>query len=205
MLLAALLACQPKNVDLDDTSLPELGDPWVGFVANADSGTFRSDCEFVVDIYDEADNLVYSFSLAPTGRDWAGTMIEGEELLYAVATWSSCTNGPAGDGTMTSAGFSGQQGDVLVFRYNGTTTAFETLVQRDDFDGGEAWVDFEDGADSTVADVADSTGVEATQEDGRWHLTWDSALSVGKVLGAFSNASTSLGGEPQWIEVPDWW
>lgn len=204
-MLLALLACQDKNVDLEDNTLPELGDPWVGFVANADPGTFRSDCEFVVDVYNETDDLVYSVSIEARGRDWAGTMIEGEELLYAVATWDSCTNGPAGKGTMTSASFSGKQGDVLVFRYNGTTTAFETLVQREDFAGGEAWMDFEEGSESTIESLADNTGVTATETDGRWYITWDSALSVGKVLGAFSAASTALGGEPEWLEVPDWW
>ncbi len=206
-----LAACTDGSVGLEDKNeepLPDLGDPFVGIYAAASPGTFRSDCVIQVDLYEE-DTVVATAEMRASGGEWTGTVLPGETLYRAVASWESCTTGPDGTGTFESSAFSGVKGDFFLFRYTGVTAAFDVLTQREDFDGAEVEVTFEEG--TTLEDVqaiADTYGVEADLVEGastEYRVTWDDATAVGKVLTWFSDEDEYATGSPSWIRTPDWW
>ena len=206
-LFLLLAACTGGAVDLEKpATLPDLGDPFVGIYAAAAPGTFRTDCEITVDLY-EGDTLVASSEMEARGSEWTGTLLPGEVQYRAVATWDTCTTGPEGSGTFESSVFSGVKGDFFLFRYTGVTAAFDSLVQREDFDGGEVEVTFVEGTTLEDAEeIAATHGLTAEAVSGTtYRMTWDSEMAVGKALTLLSTESEYSEASPSWIRTPDWW
>jgi hypothetical protein len=207
--LLLLAACGDNKVDLEDTApepLAELGDPFVAVYAATSPGSFRSDCNIEVDLY-EGDEIVASAQMMASGGEWAGTMLPGTTQYRAVATWESCTTGPDGYGEFESSVFSGVQGDFFLFRYNGVLAAFEYVEQRVDFEGGVAEATFsEEMTADEVAAMAESLGLAHENVEGNtWRFSWESPMAVGKVLSDLSAERWYLSGGPVWLRKPDWW
>lgn len=207
--LFLLAACGDNKVGLEDSGeapIPELGDPFVAVYAAASPGTFRSDCNIDLDLY-EGGEIVASAQMIAQGGEWVGTLLPGSVQYRAVAEWESCTTGPDGYGAFESSVFSGVDGDFFVFRYNGVLAAFEYLEQRVDFEGGMVDATFAEGTtEEEVAEIAATLGVEATLDAGAsYRFTWTSPLSVGHVLSELSAERDYAFGGPVWIRTPDWW
>jgi hypothetical protein len=209
-LLLLLLACNPK-VELTDTGpIPDLGDPYVAIVAAVDPGLLRSDCTVSLDLFEAGSaEPAASVSVGAAGREWVGAMLTGGVQYTATGRWTDCTNTDRGTGDFTSSTFSGVDGDLFLFRYDGVTAAFESLQQREDFEGGAVTVSFIEGTSAADAqEVALATGVEeASLPEGstEWTLRWTQDLAVGEVLSTLSASDLYRAGSPVWIREPEWW
>lgn len=208
-MLFFLTGCGDK-IDLDEPEpavVADLGDPWVGIVAAVSPGYLRSTCTIGIELYDvETQALAAEAGIEAQGREWTGVALDGVVQYTATGSWDDCTTTDLGTGTFESTTFSGQQGDFFLFRYDGVTAAFETLVQREDFEGGVALVTFAEGAD--VQAVAEAHGLEAeviSSGSLQYELTWSDTTPVGEVLGALSPEDAFVEGQPVWIRQPDWW
>jgi hypothetical protein len=210
MPMLLLLACNPK-VDLGDSAvIPDLGDPYVAIVAAVDPGLLKSTCVLSLDLLDAGTgDVAASVSVGAGGREWVGTQLQGGVQYTATGRWSDCTNTDRGTGEFSSSTFSGVEGDLFLFRYDGVNAAFESLVQREDFEGGGVSAAFAEGASATdVEALAAAAGAEeAAQADGSsdWTLRWTDATPVGAVLTSLSASSLYVSGAPIWIRQPEWW
>ncbi len=215
MVFALLLACTGK-VDLKDSGvIPDLGDPYVAIVASINPGQLQSTCAVTLTLLEQATGAVAAeVSLGVQGREWVGTLLEGEVLYSAVGAWSECTRTPEGrEGSFSSGTFSGQAGDLFVFRFDGDNAGFDTLVQRDDYAGGVVDVTFVAGTpQATVDALVGGTSVTAASSgndaDGNpvYRLSWTDETPVGEVLTRMSAAEAYYSGTPVWIaERPEWW
>jgi hypothetical protein len=166
-----------------------------------DPGFFKSTCTIGVELEQDGAAVDSASWTGAAGREWVGLPVETSTLYKATGTWTDCLNNEGGTGTFESSAFSGSEGDLFVFHYDGQQTAFTTLKQRVDFDGGAAVVTFEDGVD--VAGLVDVSAEK--QDDGTWLLTWDDATPVAEVLAALSTQDGYTRGEPAWIGAPGWW
>jgi hypothetical protein len=210
-MLLFLLACTGKVEFTDTGELPDLGDPYVAIVAAVDPGLLKSSCTIALDLYDAGSGeLAASVSVGAGGREWVGTQLEGGVQYTATGRWADCTNvEDRGSGQFEASTFSGNAGDLFLFRYDGVTAAFESLVQREDFEGGAATVTFVDGtmladaqAVATAAGADDAALLEGTD---LWTLRWTDDTPVGEVLTALSASGLYWSGSPLWIREPDWW
>lgn len=213
MLPALLTGCDaqvPLGAGDDVTPLADLGDPFVAVVAAVEPEYLNPSCVIGLDLYEVgADTPAASVTMAARGAEWAGTTLEGGVQYTASASWTECTPGGAGTGSFESSTFSGVEGDLFLFRYNGVNAAFEAYVQREDFEGGVATVTFAET--STAAEVealADDLGVETdliTSGGHDYYVSWSDTTSVGEVLSRLSEAEIYEDGGPVWTEAPDWW
>lgn len=209
-LLLPLAACseeEPKEGDSGEEWVAPLAAPWAGVVAAVQPGGFRSGCAIALDIVHADDGSAFASPgvTAADGGQWGAVAIEPETLYRATAHWEECTNLENGTGSAEIGTFSGADGLFFVFRYSGSLHSFESLVQREDFEGGAARVTFDAGTTDVAAAAADR-GLEAEDEgDGAWRLSWTDTTAVADVLAAFSALDGYQGGEPVWIRQPDWW
>ncbi|MDP2312054.1 MAG: hypothetical protein Q8P41_04050 [Pseudomonadota bacterium] len=214
LVLFPLLAACDKEIGLEEKAeeeLAELGDPYAGIYAHAEPGYLRTDCTIGVDLYEVGvETLAASSTLYAQGGEWTGVQLGGTTQYTAEANWEGCTTlASTGTGSFSSSTFSGVAGDLFLFRYDGVTAAFETLVQRDDFKGGEALVTFVDESTSAeVAALAESIGVDAdlvSTGSKQYEIHWDDTKAVAAVLAAFSEDDLYYDGQPVWITEPEWW
>lgn len=213
-LLPLLGACVEDVVppkEEEEEILADLGDPFVAIFASTAPEYLRDTCEIGIELFESgSETATASQSMRAQGGEWTGLSIGFETSYTAEASWSDCTTlDTTGTGSYTSGTFSGNAGDIILFRYDGVTGAYEVIVQREDFVGGTALVTFVDTATSAdVANLATAIGVQAelvSTEGKEYVITWESTMSVGAVLAAFADDNIYLGGEPVWIDVPDWW
>lgn len=194
--------------DSGDEPLPELGEVYVSLYANAEPGTFRSDCLIELDLFQEGvDDAVASVDLYTIGGAWSGHTLPTTDLYTALATWQNCTTGPEGWGESEAPNFSGGPGDWFIFHYNGVLGAYGNGTQREDFDGGVVEVTFqEDSTDDEVRELAAELGLEVEGISGRtYYLRWMEARSVGSVLTELSAERIYYRGGPVWSRTPDWY
>lgn len=213
--LLPLLAACDKTIDIpkedEEVVLADLGAPFAAIIAHTAPDYLRTDCEIGVDLYEEGQTEPSSSAAVfATGGEWVGLTIDTAIQYTAEASWKDCTTvASTGTGTFSSGAFSGAEGDFFVFRYDGVTAAFETLVQREDFEGGKALITFRDDATSAdVQELAAEIGVEAdliSTDAKDYEISWDDGAPVGAVLAAFSDRNLYVDGEPVWVEKPDWY
>lgn len=208
-LLILLAACEPdKTTPPAGTPVTPLSPPMAAVVAATSPGVFRTGCTIAMDLVDAGTGSTYATAQV-TGADggqWGAVEIVPEVLYEGAARWDTCTNLDTGTGTEDISGFSGEDGILFVFRYSGSIWSFETLYQREDYEGGGAVVTFEDDADAgAIEDAADALGLTSTQDGPAWHFAWTDETAVAEVLSAMSAVDGYEKGEPVWIDQPDWW
>lgn len=207
LLLPACAEEEPAKGDSAEVWEAPLAAPWAGVVAAVQPGGFRSGCAIALDIVRADDGAAFASPevTAADGGQWGAVAIEPTTLYRATARWDACTNLESGTGTAEVGTFSGEDGIFFVFRYSGSLHSFESLVQREDFEGGAARVTFDAGTTDVAAAAADR-GLSAEDEgDGTWRLSWTDTTAVADVLAAFTTLEGYQGGEPVWVRQPDWW
>jgi hypothetical protein len=210
LLALTLIACTGEKAGPEDTGEPPppLAEPYLAFFASALPGTFRNDCEVYVDLLDNTTGEILStIEGNPVGGEWYGAPLPVGTLYRAKLTWDSCTNAPEGQGTHDATAFSGAEGDVFLFRYNGVMAAFETIVQRTEFAGGSVDVELVAGTTAEeVADLGDGVGASVELVEGdTWRFSWEDATNVVEVLHTLSVDDRYVRGGPTWTFTPDWW
>jgi hypothetical protein len=211
-----LLACKEEappakeagpvdTADTGDTAVKppdvELGDPYMAVAAATDS--LSSTCTVSVSV-DAGGEQVLSLTLDADGRDWTGGGLTGGTQYTAESSVTGCANNPE---SLTSGTFSGQEGYIFVFSFNGVRQSFNAIQQEVDFTSGQALVTFaEDTTLDTVEALASTASATATLQSGTTYLfTFAEALPVASVLSTCSSSEAYASGEPVWIEEPTWW
>ena len=193
------------TADTADTAVKppdiELGDPYMAVAAATDS--LSSTCTVSVAV-EAAGEQVLSLTLDADGRDWTGGGLVGGTQYTAESSVTDCANNPE---PLTSGTFSGQEGYIFVFSFNGVRQSFNAIQQEVDFTSGQAMITF--AADTTIDTVeALAATVSATatlQADTTYLFTFAEDVPVASVLSTCSASEAYASGEPVWIEEPRWW
>lgn len=213
LLVPVVLAACATDAEPTDTGEPwvaPLAAPFVAITASTFDGAFRSTCTMAGSVIDADGNEVSSITLDPAdGGFWAGVVLDPGEQRKIVLSWNDCVNNDNGTGEFTSGVFSGQDGDLFVAHYNGSTSGLEWMVQGTDHLGGEVHAQFD--PDVTVADIDDfvaglGLASEPDPDDESFRfLSWTDTTNVVDVLASLRGNENFFWGEPAWVAQPSWW
>lgn len=183
-----------------------LGAPFVVLVSAIDG--LKSSCEVGIALFANGATIATEdASMASTGREWLGFVLEPEVTYTSEARWTDCTTLVGKEsGTEPGTAFSGVGGDLFAWVFDGSSMVFSTLKQGKQFRGARAFAEFSDGGE--VATLADAEGLDAKLFDGdTYQFDWGDDRSVGAVLSTLSNAESYVSGYPEWLdgEKPAWW